>query len=197
MSARSESRRWTSLSQPPSRRPSDASIYSNTYQQHRIDDLLHSQLSMNGFTTLSQFDLGSAAIHSLPETPDLYTDFSFLLDRLEIPSTAGSASSGVVAVTTSPVTPNGGLSLSRTHSHSRSRSNSPSPDTAGTSEASAKFDAQNDTRTTAVGKVEKVKIPRHKRPSHQRAERKRRSRIQVHFLLTFSLAVLYIMLMSG
>jgi len=169
-----------SLSQPVSRRPS---IHSTTsYQQPTYDDLLQSQ-----FSTLSQFDLGTA-IHGLPPTPDLYTDFSFLLDRLEVPSTAGSASSGVVPVTSSPTTYNRGLSLSPlcfTHSHSRSRSNSPSPDTVGTSEASAKFDAQNDARTTAGGKVQKVKIPRHKRPSHQRAEVKRRTRIQVNFFVCY------------
>jgi len=170
-----------------SRRPSEASIHSTSYQQHRLDDLLHSQFSMNGLSTLSQFDLGSA-IHGLPPAPDLYTDFSFLLDRLEVPLPSGSGSSGVVAVTTSPTTPNGGLSLSPlcfTHSHSRSHSNSPSPDTAGTSETSAKFDAPSDTRTAAGGKVQKTKIPRHKRPSHQRAEAKRRTRIQVNYVFVF------------
>ena len=185
--ARSEARKWTSLSQPVSRRPSAGSIYATSHPQHIvIDDLLNSQFPMNGFSTLShvsQLDLGSA-VHGLPPTTDLYTDFSFLLDRLEVPSTAGSGSSGVVPVTVSPATSNRGLSLSPlcfTHSRSRSRSNSPSPDTAGTSETSAKFDAQkSDTSVKAGGKVQKVKIPRHKRPSHQRAEAKRRTRIQVN-----------------
>jgi len=170
-----------SLSQPVSRRPS---IHSSSHQQHTFDELLHSQLPLNGLSTLSQFDLGTA-IHGLPPTPDLYTDFSFLLDRLEIPSTAGSASSGVVPVTASPATNNRGLSLSPLcfrHAHSRSRSNSPSPDTAGTFEASSKLDAQNGARAADGGKVQKMKIPRHKRPSHQRAEAKRRTRIQVNFM---------------
>jgi len=176
-----------------SRRPSTASIHATSHHQHTFDDLLNSQFSMNGFSTLShvsQLDLGS--IHGLPPPADLYTDFSFLLDRLEVPSAAasGSGSSAIVPVTEIPVTispanSNRGLSLSPlcfAHKKSRSRSNSPSPDTAGTSETSAKFDAQNDAREKAGGKVQKVKIPRHKRPSHQRAEAKRRTRIQVNFI---------------
>jgi len=176
-----------SLSQPGSRRPSAGSLNFTSHQLHTFDDLLHSEFSTNGFSTLShmsQLDLGTAA-SDLPSDRDLYTDFSFLLDRLEVPSAAGSGgSSGVV--TTSPATSNRGLSLSPlcfTHSHSRSRSNSPSPDTAGTSETSAKFDGQNDSQAKAGGKVQKVKIPRHKRPSHQRAEAKRRTRIQVNLVL--------------
>ena len=137
---------------------------------------------MNGFTTLSHgshLDLGSA-VHALPPTPDLYTDFSFLLDRLEVPLSAGSGSSGTVPVSTSPAASNGGINLSPLgFANSRSRSNSPSPDTAGTSEASTKIERQNDTQMKAGGKVQKMKIPRHKRPSHQRAEAKRRTRIQV------------------
>ena len=151
---------------------------------------------MNGLSTLSQLDLGT-----LPPAPDLYTDFSFLLDRLEVPFSAGSGSSGVVPVNTSPATSNRGLSLSPLcFAHDRSRSNTPSPDTAGNSETSAKFDGQTDTLVKAGGKVQKVKIPRHKRPSHQRAEAKRRTRIQVNYVFTspvlfFALSVI-ILLMS-
>jgi len=180
-----------SLSQPVSRRPSVANIHfgGHSYQQqHTIDDLLY----MNGLSTLShvsQIDLVTTIDSMSPAPPDLYSDFSFLLDRLEVPSTAGSGSNGTVPTTASPAASNRKLSLSplcfRHHSRSRSRSNSPSPDTAAASEvASAKCDSQNGTRTTARGKVQKMKIPRHKRPSHQRAEAKRRTRIQVSILFT-------------
>ena len=180
---RLESQKWTSLSQPVSRRPSAASIQLGL--QYTLDDLLGGQSSMNGFSALSQLDLGTA-LHGLPPTPDLYTDFSFLLDRLEVPLAAGSGSAGMVPVTASPATSSRGLSLSPlcfTHTPCRSRSNSPSPDAAGPSDASVKHDAQSDTRAAAGGKVQKIKIPRHKRPSHQRAEVKRRTRIQVHFVV--------------
>lgn len=191
VSARAESRKWTSLSQPVSRRPS---VHLSSHHQHTFDDLLNSQLSMNGFSTLShvsQLDLGTA-IHSLPPAPDLYTDFSFLLDRLEVPPAPGSGSStGVAPVTSSPTTSNRGLSLSPlcfAHSKSRSRSNSPSTDTAGTcGDTSPKFELCD----KAGGKVQKVKIPRHKRPSHQRAEAKRRTRIQVNFVCQFYSSVVF------
>ena len=186
---RSESRKWTSVSQPASRRPSTASaqLGPDSCLQYTFDDLLHCQQSpMNGFSALSQLDL-STAVHSLPPTPDLYTDFAFLLDRLEVPLASGSRSSGMVPVTTSPALSNRGLSLSPlcfTQSQSRSRSNSASPDAAVPSDTSVKHDAQNDARAMAGGKAQKIKIPRHKRPSHQRAEVKRRTRIQVNLIFS-------------
>ena len=187
-----ESRKWMSISQPVSRRPSATSVQFSPQDclQYMVDELLHSQSSPNGFATLSHLDLGTA-IHGLPPTPDPYADFSLLLDRLEVPLAAGSGSSAMVPMTASPATSDGiqttpSLSLSPlcfTHLQSRSRSNSPSPDTGGgPSDASVKHEVPTDTRVSAGGKAQKVKIPRHKRPSHQRAEAKRRTRIQVNLI---------------